>query len=340
MTNTPPVGIAVVGLGRIARSHIDGIRQWPEQCELTAVVDIQKERAQSFSDEYDVPYYTQVEDAFNDPEIDAVVICVPHNLHSRLAIDAAEAGKHILVEKVMATSLDEGKAMVMAAEDNGVNLMVGQSRRFFPSLIEARDRRTEIGNQLNLLYSFACHFDVDTAPDWWQSKEKTGGLVYPMLGSHSIDYTLWMLDDREPVSVYAEGTSNNEDFEGDDDVTLVIRFDDDTHATNFLSINNSPVVHSGLVVGEKGSITWSQTGDHSGDLVGVATTDLKINGEPVTVDSGGKHNFALQMREFAESIIEQRSPEASGEEILTQLQILEAAKQSAEKSREVKLSEV
>ena len=330
------VNIGIVGLGRVARSHIDGIAHW-DSCELTSVIDVQENRAKQFSEEYDVPYYTSTEEAYANGSLDAVVICVPHNLHAPLAIEALEAGKHVLVEKVMATTVEDGEAMVEAAEENDVTLMVGQTRRFFSSLVEARDRLEEIGRPLNLLYNFACHFDVESAPPWWQSEEKTGGLVYPMLGSHSIDYTLWMLEDREPVSVYAEGATNNDDFEGHDDVTIVISFDDGTHATNYLSINNSPVKHQGLVVGSEGSIFWDQQGDHSGDLVGVASTDLELNGEPLPRNESGPHNFALQAKEFAESILEGREPSASGREILTQLRIIEAAKRSAEGGKKIDL---
>ncbi|MFC4440385.1 MULTISPECIES: Gfo/Idh/MocA family protein [Natrialbaceae] len=333
------INIAVVGLGRVARSHIDGITHWDNLCELTAVVDIDESRAKATADEYGVEYYTSTEEAYDNPDIDAVVVCVPHHLHAPIAIEALEAGKHVLVEKVMATSVEQGEAMVEAAEENDVNLMIGQSRRFFSSLKEAKDRIDEIGKPLNLQYTFACHFDIESAPPWWQSEEKTGGLSYPMLGSHSIDYTLWMLDDREPVSVYASGTSNNDDFEGHDDVTLVINFDDGTHATNFLSINNAPIRHQGLVVGEDGSIFWDQKGDHSGELVGVATTNLEINDESITQAGNEPHNFALQMKEFAESIRDNRQPEASGREILTQLRIIEAAKQSATEDREIALTE-
>lgn len=330
------IRIAVVGLGRIAHSHIDGIRQSADACELAAVVDIDEERAQSVGERYDVPYYTETDEAFSAPDIDAVVVCIPHHLHAPIAIDAMEAGNHVLVEKVMATSVEAGERMVETAAENDVNLMIGQSRRFFPSLVAAKDRLSEIGHPLNLQYTFACHFDIETAPPWWQSEEKTGGLVYPMLGAHSIDYTLWMLDDREPVSVYAKGASNNETFEGDDDATLVIGFDDGTHATNVLSINASPSEHRGLVIGSEGTIAWEQHGDHSGDLVGVASTDLEINGEPVSVEED-THNFALQMREFANSIREGRDPEAPGREILTQLRIIEAARQSAKEGNEIRL---
>lgn len=328
--------IAVVGLGRVARSHIDGILNSPEHCELGAVVDVREDRARAFAEEYDAPYYTATEEAYAEDAIDAAVICVPHHLHAPLAVEACEAGVHVLVEKVMARSVEEGERMVEAAADNGVNLMIGQSRRFFPALREAYERRGEIGRPTTLLYEFTPFFDADVAPDWWQSEEKTGGLVYPMLGAHSIDYTLWMVD-SEPASVYAEGTANNPDFEGDDDATLLVRFEDGTQATNFLSINNRDPTHRGLVVGTEGSIRWEQSGDHAGGLVGVASTDMRIGGEPVTVPEDAPHNFTNQMREFAASIQEGRAPEPSGEEVLTQLRVMEAAQESARTGERVRL---
>lgn len=332
------VRVAIIGLGRISRTHIDAIQYWPDLCELAAVIDTQEQLALSFSKEYGVPYYTSVDEAFKDPGIDAVVICLPHFLHREIAVKAAEAGKHVLVEKVMANSVPEGQAMVDAAERNGVNLMVAQSRRFFIALQEARKQREKIGKITNLLYTFVCHFDVNTAPVWWRSKKATGGLVYPMQGSHSIDFTLWMLNDRRPVSVFAQGASNNPDFEGDDDVTIVIGFDDGTHATSFLSINNKPSRHEGLMIGKEGSIYFSQTGDHVG-LVGTAETDLYINGELIMSGEPLPHNFAVQMKEFVDSIRENREPVASGKEIMLQLKIIEAAMRSAEEKRVIMLDE-
>jgi predicted dehydrogenase len=330
------VRVAIIGLGRISRTHIDAIKFWPELCELAAVIDTQEKLAVSFSEEFGVPYYTSVDEALKDPNIDAVVVCLPHLLHKEIAVKAAQAGKHVLVEKVMANSVPDGEAMVEAAEKNGVKLMIAQSRRFFIALQEARKQREKIGKITNMLYTFACYFDVNTAPVWWRSKEATGGLVYPMLGSHSIDFTLWMLNDRLPVSVFAQGASNNPDFEGHDDVTIVIGFDDGTHATNFLSINNRPSRHEGLMIGKEGSIYFSQAGDHIG-LVGTAETDLFVNGELIMTGEPMPHNFAVQMKEFVESIREDRVPVASGREILLQLKIIEAAMRSAEEKKVIML---
>ena len=332
------VKIAIIGLGRIARTHIDSIEHWPELCELTAVVDIKEDIAKAYSEEFNVPYYTSVEDCLADPNVDAVVICLRHDLHEPVSVQASNAGKHVLVEKVMATSVEDGISMVNAAKKNNKKLMVAQSRRYFQAFHVAKKQLDKIGKVTNSLYNFTCYFDKEVAPPWWQSKEATGGLAYPMLGSHAIDITLWMMDDREPVSVLAQGTSNNPDFEGDDDLTIIIGFNDGTQATCFLGINNSYPIHEGNIIGKKGTIKWSQTGDHVG-LIGTADTDLYINGELIMSGASEPHNFAIQMKEFVDSVIEDREPLTSGEKIITQLKIIEAAQKSAVEKRVIMLED-
>jgi len=331
-----PVGIAVIGLGRVGKSHIDGILLNPETCRLAAVVDMNAALSSSLAAQHNVPGYVSVEECLADQSVHAVVICLPHNQHAPVAIRAANAGKHVLVEKVMATTVEDGEEMVAAAEKSGVRLMVGQTRRFIEQLREAKGRLSDIGNVTSVLYSFSCIFDVNTAPPWWRSKEATGGLVYPMLGSHSVDFCLWICDDRTPVSVYASGSSTNPDFEGDDTATIIINFDDGTHATNYLTINNRPTRHEGLVTGSNGSIYFTHGNDHEG-LIGVPTTDLFINGAKVREGNSAKHAFAVQMEEFASAILQGREPEASGREVLTQLRILRAAQRSAAEKRVVEL---
>lgn len=332
------IGVGIIGLGRIAHSHIDAIKELPDTAELAAVADLRENLAQEVAQEHGVSAYSSTEKLLEDDRIQAVVVCLPHDLHAPVSVQAADAGRHVLVEKVMARSYREGLQMVEAADRNGVKLMVGQSRRYFQALQEAHRRRDEIGRIRNLLYTFACYFDVSTAPQWWRSKDSTGGLVYPMLGSHSVDYTLWMMDDRDPVSVFARGASNNEGFEGDDDVTIVVEFDDGTHATNFLSINNRPARHEALVIGEEGSIYFTQEGDHIG-LIGTADTDLFVTGEKIMSGDPKPHAFTVQMQEFIGSIGENREPSSSGRKVLTQLDILEAADTSAREGRMIELAQ-
>jgi len=330
------VGIAVIGLGRVGKSHIDGVVQNPDTCHLAAVVDMNPTLSEALAVQHGVPGYTSVEQCLADPTVQAVVICLPHDQHAPITIQAARAGKHVLVEKVMATSVEDGESMVASAEEAGVRLMVGQTRRFIEQLRDAKARLGDIGHVTSVQYTFACIFDVTTAPAWWRSKEATGGLVYPMLGSHSVDFCLWICDDRTPVSVYAAGSSTNPDFEGDDAATIVINFDDGTHATNYLTINNRPTRHEGLVTGTAGSIYFTHGNDHEG-LIGVPTTDLYINGAKVREGDSAKHAFAVQMEEFASAILQDREPQASGREVLTQLKILHAAQTSSIEQRVVML---
>lgn len=330
------VKIGVIGLGRISRSHIDGIRSLPDKCDLACVIDVQEPLAQSFSREFGVPYYTSLENALEKCDMDAIVVCLPHNLHEPITVKAANAGKHVLCEKVMATSVREGESMVQAAKANNVKLMIAQSQRFFFGKQEARKRRKEIGKILNMLYIWALYFDENLAPKWWKSKESTGGLIHAMVAPHCLDYTLWMMDDRRVISVYSQGASNKDLFEGDDDATIILGFDDGTHATVYVSINNYPPRHEGLIIGSEGSMCFSHKGDHDG-LIGVAETDLYINGKLIMSGEQKPHNFVVQMDEFVNSILEDRTPVPSGEEILLRLKVIEASLISAKEKRVVYL---
>ncbi|MCM3653421.1 Gfo/Idh/MocA family oxidoreductase [Metabacillus litoralis] len=120
--------------------------------------------AKSYSEEFNVPYYTSVEESLKDRNIDAVIICLPHNLHEPISVQASNTGKHVLVEKVMATSVAEGLSMVDAAKKNNSKLMVAQSRRYFQEFHEARKYFDKIGKITNSPYNFTCYFDKNVAP--------------------------------------------------------------------------------------------------------------------------------------------------------------------------------
>jgi predicted dehydrogenase len=326
------IGVAVIGLGRIGESHLDGIRQNPDAAYVAAVVDIDEPRAKSTAERYQTQFYLSVEEALNDPDIQVAVVCLPHHLHKPVSCQIMETGRHVLVEKPWATNLADGKEMLDKAQEKQVVLMAGQSFRFMWAMMEAKQRvmKGEIGEPFNLVYIFAAPFTKDTAPSWWQDVAKTGGMAFTMYGAHTIDYTLWIYESRRPVRVYAEARSINPDFEGMDEIIITIRFDDDSMATNILSVNTKPTKHECLIGGPKGRIDVVQRGGHvPGELVGVFQGDLLINGELVRSDAPKFHQFAAQMREFLKAISQQREPIVKYSQMLTQLAIIDAAKRSA-----------
>lgn len=329
------IGIAIVGLGRISKTHIDGIRLNPEITRLAAVVDVDEPLAKSTAEAYSTKFYTRVETALKDPDIQAMVICLPHFLHKPVALQIMEAGRHVLVEKPMATNLADGQEMVDKAQKTGKVLMSGQSFRFLSTCLETKRRmKDEIGIPFNLVYTEACSFNRDSAPPWWRDVRKTGGLAFTMLGSHTVDMTVWMYEGRKPKRVYSEARALNPDFEGMDEIVITMTFDDGSMATNHLSLNTYPERFDALLVGPKGSIIITQARTA---VLGVWSSELFINGKLAISGEQRPHNFALQMREFAEAILNKKEPMVKSYEILTQLAILDAARKSAETHQPVSL---
>jgi predicted dehydrogenase len=225
--------------------------------------------------------------------------------------------------------------MIEAAEKMKVTLMVGQSRRFMPALQLSKRYLEVIGKPFNMLYLFMTLFNTGNAPNWWKSKASTGGLVFPMLGSHTLDYSLWLFDDRQPFSVYARGYSNNPYFEGDDQGSVIITMDDGSFITNHLSINTSPAVHDCVINGPQGVMSFSHC--YKKDRpVGRSETNLFVNGEMVFEENGKEWSFLNQLKKFVEAIIEKRQPTASGEIGRKVVRAIEASMESARTGRVIK----
>ena len=119
------IKVAVIGCGSISKyRHIPEYAANPN-VELVAFVDIVAERAQGFADKYGAKAFADYKEMLAAVKPDAVSVNLPNKLHAPVSIDAANAGAHVLVEKPMAATEEEGLAMIEAAKKNGVFLMVG-----------------------------------------------------------------------------------------------------------------------------------------------------------------------------------------------------------------------
>ena len=288
---------------------------------------------------YKVPRtYATLEDALKDPDIEAVDLCLPNHLHADAAVLCARAGKHVLVEKPMANTVADCERMIDAAEKAGVILMSGQSRRYHDAVLKSKDLLDagKIGDLLSvtgLLFAYLEH----PPTNWWSSREKTGGLMIPLWGNHIIDYILWMFGEK-PGRVYCEALRNNPNWEGEDEVTIIIGFSRDRYATVKMSWNtrlreagewdgkgkmlsSADIVYERYIQGTAGTL-------HLGD-----ETELKLNGNVVLQGPQKPGNFALEIREFAESIREKREPLTSGRRVLDIIRTQDAALLSAEIGR-------
>ena len=114
-------GFGLIGCGRIARNHLKAVASL-DNAQLTAVCDVVDERLAEAKEQYGCSTYDDYREMLKNPDIGIVTICTPSGLHAKIAIDAMNAGKHVLVEKPMAMSLKEAAAMIVVAEKNKVKL--------------------------------------------------------------------------------------------------------------------------------------------------------------------------------------------------------------------------
>jgi predicted dehydrogenase len=125
--------LAIVGCGWAGSRHVEAIRELGEKIEVVCLVDNDKAFVKEKATEFGIQkVHTDFEAVLNDADVDAVDICTPHHLHCAQAVAAAEAGKHVLVEKPMARTVKEANRMMAAAEKNGVRLYVAESAVYTP----------------------------------------------------------------------------------------------------------------------------------------------------------------------------------------------------------------
>jgi predicted dehydrogenase len=197
-----PVRIGIIGCGAIAETHAECLSRIDGAC-LAAFCDAEPARAKAFSRRFPGSYPTgDPEQLFLDDSIDAVYICTHHDTHSRLAIRSAEAGKHVMMEKPLALTIEECERVGNAVEKSGVIFMVGFKLRYYPSVARARQFIPRP------LVTIAQMMDARWPDDFWANDPVKGGGNVLSQGGHSVDL-LYYLNGSEPVRVYAEGGNLN-----------------------------------------------------------------------------------------------------------------------------------
>lgn len=325
--------VGVIGCGRIAQAHLAAIEFLKEEVDLIAVSETDEKRAMEAKERFGAKLFTsQYEDILNHTEIDSVIITLPNHLHHPVAVQAAMAKKHILVEKPMALNTQQAQEMVDEAKRNDVTLMVGQSRRFSNAVFELQKNLPQIGDLFRVQISFLVHFPSPPT-DWWKRSEEAGGLIILLQGSHSIDSILTWIK-KMPHQVFAFSSRRNTQWEGEDEADILLSFDQGELASVHLSLNTSPYLHEAILVGTNGmmKLTEYSTGKPFG-----FGYHLDLNGKRIFSDEQTPSNYTLQLKEFIDAIRNGRPPIASGEEILDTMLVLDGVRLSEKEKRVVSI---
>ena len=204
--------VGVVGAGSIGELNARSVLK-SQVAIVAAVCDRNFRAGRTLARQVNAAFVGDYEEMLSRPDVDSILLCVPHHLHAPFAIQAARAGKHVLVEKPLAISLGEGTAMLRACEEAGVALTVNFSFRYLPrvqeakALIEAEALGEVVGIEIRWHQEKGVRYwsgaTSGSPSDWRGSKTESGGGVLLMSACHPVDY-LRYITGLEVVRVYAE----------------------------------------------------------------------------------------------------------------------------------------
>jgi len=309
------LGIAIVGCGQIARAHANAIGQL-RGAELVACCDTNEEALRCFAEANSVPRrYRELAEVLGDDEVQAVALCLPHDVHCRAAVAAAEAGKHILCEKPMAISLAEADRMIAAADEAPVTLMIGQILRFRQSYRTARKliQSGRIGRPRNVIRR-RTGLSKEPPRSWADNAKVSGGWLLYGYGSHELDALLW-LSDTEVETVYAQARTVNPLWHDFDELSVQMSLADGSMATLNHSLNANRSWWDELVIGTEGSLY-------------VDSKQIILDEETIPITETPTWGMLDQYEEFVAAIRERRQPQASGADVRKTMVALEAVKRS------------
>jgi len=247
--------VALAGCGRISKNHFEAIDQI-DGLELVAVCDTDPERAERAGAEWKVKHFTSYEKMLKDTKADVVTIATPSGLHAEQGVAAAEAGKHVVMEKPMAISLTGADALVHACDKAGVQLFVVKQNRLNPPvqlLKRAVDR-----NRFGRIYMASCtvHWArpqeyYDQAP--WRGTWEFDGGAFMNQASHYVDLIQWVMGPVE--SVMAKTATLARRIETEDSGIAILKFRSGALGSIQVTMLAYPRNLEGslTVLGEKGS---------------------------------------------------------------------------------------
>ena len=319
----------IIGAGDIARKQTARAIQMTENAELVAVMSRSMENAQAFAGEFGAARaYDSTASLLGDPAVEAVYIATPVYLHAENVLHAAEAGKHVLVEKPMGISAAECRKMIDRCEAGGLKLMVCYYQRFNARHQKVRElvQNGAIGQVTMAQVRQAFLYPPD--PDnWRQDPARSGGGALMDVGVHCIDTLRFILGEVESVSALVDTLAF--DYAVEDTATLLLCFKNGVQAVVSAAFSIAGIESSTLdyleISGTGGRIWTSplQAKDSSGNLR-LLTSDGE---QEINIDQSTHESM---IKAFGDSVLHGKPSPVPGQEGLAGMQVIEAAYKSSQ----------
>jgi predicted dehydrogenase len=329
---TRKLELALVGCGAISQMHLLGILEGAPEIQVTAAVDVDPERAGAVADRTGARVFETLADAIENGGFEAVALLLPHHLHEEAALQAFAAGKHVLLEKPMATSLDACERILAGAQKAGTVFMVGENAQYWPEVRTARRLLAEgaIGDVVTARASIffpplSAYYGGDRP--WRLNQQAAGGGIALDTGSHWIrPLRMWL---GEVDSVVAALGRPFETMQGESLVRALLRFRSGTVASFDALLSQAALAPEVLfrITGTTGEITIEGSGR-------VMVYDAEHRkGRPEGEPRGYMHSYAGELADFARAVLKGDPLDAGPEESLGELRTALAMYRSAETGR-------
>jgi len=329
-TTTRKTGYAVIGLGRIAGHFLPAVRG-SANSQITGLVSGHRDKADKIAAEYGVPSssiynYDNFDDIVHNPAVDAVYVALPNSMHAEYTIRAAKAGKHVLCEKPMSTSVADAEAMIAACKAANVKLMIAYRCHYEPTNLKAIQliRDGALGQVQAISSTFGGNI---SAGEWRLNKQLAGGGPLLDLGIYSLNACRY-LTGEEPahISAFASTIDHDGRFNNvEENLTWSMTFPSGIVASCSTSYGAWMPDHY-RVYGAKG---WLQV-DHAFTYEGL---QLRAEFSGAKIDeinpARDPSHFVAEAEHFSHCVENNLQPKSPGEEGLRDMQCMVQIYQSA-----------
>jgi myo-inositol 2-dehydrogenase/D-chiro-inositol 1-dehydrogenase len=314
------VNVALIGAGGIAGRHAEAFAGI-ENARIVAVVDTIQPKADQLAGACGATAYPTVEACL--PHADVAYILTPPSSHRELALQAIRAGKHVLVEKPIASEISDAEAMVEAARQTKVKLMVGFNMRFRRGFVRLKEavQSGSLGQPIHF-WSQRLGMGVGAGPNWRTTPGLLCGMSVESL-SHDIDLLRWLVG--EVIDVRANVSESRPELPG---------FDDNANVVCTLAKGGTALIHASWsshlgrnsrgVIGTQGTAMVAGSGLWNLDQFHIKTTSMKYERIDVLNDKLDVQSYRDESRHFLDCVQNDRQPLVTGKDGLAALRISHA----------------
>ena len=333
------MGVGIIGCGWVAEEYVKGFRK-DERSEIRALVSRSKGKPENYRKKYelDCTVDTDCTEMLGRDDIHIVVVSTPHDLHTQYVVAAAEAGKHVIIEKPVAMTIEDVRRQQDAVNKAGVKTIVSFVLHWNP-LLETADRLIEQGAFGNIFMVEVDYFHrIWWDPERWLGTKKQGGTSMIAGGCHAIDALRWFArSEAVEVTAYQVKTENPIEYPGTNNA--IVKFADGKvgRATSCFDAQ-MPYRFNIAIYGTEGSLRNNQI--FAPKLFPGQNDFMRI--PCILPDSGdvAHHPFQGEVAHFLDCIADDKRPFPDLEDAAKTMAVCFAADRSAEEGRPVAIDEV